>query len=160
MHLLDNELGKAGLLLEQVIQNTHDNAISTRALYKLALIKIKEKDFYGALHTLHRTHGKLQSKKKLSLYQYTEAIISLMKRKFTEGIMILSTIIEENVLKEYTHNCYLYRAYGYYAKGEYELSINDYKIASLINNLDKASEFNFSISQAIVKCNEDNYKEA
>lgn len=158
--LKKTELASSGLLLEQVIQNSYDISLTTRAICKLALIKIKEKDFYGALHTLHRTFGKMQSKKKLALYHYTEGVISLMKRKFIDGISLLTGLIEENILKEYTQSCYVYRAYGHYAKSEYLLAIKDYKSSLAYGELDKASEFNFLISQVVGLCGEKNYKKA
>lgn len=157
--VLENDLVQAALFLEQVIQNTQDSSLSCKALCKLALIRIREKDFYGALHTFHRTNGKLQSHQKLSLFRYTEGVISLMKRKFSEGISLLTVLINEGILKEYLNTCYLYRAYGHYAKGEYIESCKDYQTISK-NILDKASEFNFLISQAIIKCDQKEYNQA
>ena len=154
IHIIENEFDKASLLLEQVIQNSHDLNISNRAICKLASIKIKEKYFYEAVHTFNRAFGKFQSKRKRSLYDFTEAVISLMKKKYNESILNFSTIIKENILIEYIQNCYLYRAYAYYAKREYEWSCIDYKNASWISPLDKASEFNYLISQLICSYNE------
>lgn len=158
LKIRDNELIQSTLLLEQVIQNSNELTLSLKAICKLGLIKIKEKDFYGALHTFHRTNGKELSKRKQSLYQYTEAIVSLMKRKFNEGILIFNILIEENILKDYIISCFIYRAYGHYAKGDYPLAINDYLYASNYCVLDKASSFNYMISQAIVKSEANDFK--
>ena len=160
LYLNANDLASAGLLLEQVIQNSYDTSICTRALCKLALIKVKEKDFYGALHTLQRNFGKLQSRRKQSLYQYTEAVISLMKRKFSEGVSLLTSLIRENILTDYIRNCYVYRAYGYYAKGDYVLAIKDYKFSAALEQLDKASEFNYLMSQAVSLGEANDFKNA
>lgn len=159
VQLLQGDLIHSGLILEQVIQNTHDQMVNQKALCKLAMIKIREKDFYGALHTFQRITGKLQSKKKQSLFRYTEAVISLMKRKFSEGIILLSVLIEERVLTEYMNNCFVYRAYGYYATAEYKKCIDDYEIVKGTGELDKASEFNYTISKAILMA-KDNPKDA
>jgi predicted Zn-dependent protease len=145
----EGDYSEAALLLEEVTQYSTDPQISLRAICKIALIMLKERDYYGALHTFQRARGKLYSKNKKSLQEYTEAVVSLMKRKYSEGIKLLSNLLKEG-LKDYQTNCYIFRAYGFYASGHFTESIEDYTTASQSQVLDKASEFNFSISKGII----------
>lgn len=150
IHIKEGDLTQAGLFLEQITQYSQDQGISLRAICKIALIMIKERDYYGALHNFYRASGKLYSKNKRSLFQYTEAVVSLMKRKFSEGIKLLTILIEDNTLKDYIVSSLIFRAYGQYASGQYALCISDYTLALESQSLDKASEFNFSISKSII----------
>jgi tetratricopeptide (TPR) repeat protein len=154
------ELVQAGLSLEQVAHYTNDQQLCLRAICRLALIKIKERDFYGAIHTFQRVKLELNSAFKKSLFLFTESVLCLMKRKFTEGVELLSHLIESNSFTDYKHTCLLYRAYGYYSMGKYDKCLVDYKIAECSQVLDKASDFNFVISKGIVRVNEGSMKEA
>ena len=153
----EGDLTSAALMLEEVTQYSNDSHICLRAICKIALTMIKEKDYYGALHTFQRAKGKLYSRNKKNLLEYTEAVVALMKRKFAEGIKLLTALIEQG-LKDYLPNCFVFRAYGYYASGQYALSIEDYNTAMYSLVLDKASEFNFSISKGILAAKSNNAK--
>ena len=56
-------------------------------MYEIAKIKIEERDFYSAYHTLERSEFLDIDKKQLEKFKlYTEGVIFLMKRKFNEAL--------------------------------------------------------------------------
>ena len=149
---------EAALCFEQVLQSTEEKEFTNLCLYYLAVIKINERDFYGALHTFERSIGIGQSAELKSLHKYTEGVICLMKRKLEEGILIFSSILEGNdeSLKEYIGNCYENRAFAYFSLKKYDLAIEDYTSAKNFTNLVKASEFNLTVSEAVLQAKNTN----
>lgn len=149
---MDN-LTEAALCLEQVVKYDSSKKFSGAAIYDLGAIKIKQKDYYGAMHTFQRaTDTNVEIKQQKVLVNYVEAILTLMKRKFKEGTVLLSKLIKKNnpLIQEYIGNCYTFRGYAYAAQEIHEKAVKDLSVASKLQKLDSASEYNFYISQAIL----------
>ena len=146
-------LAEAALCLEQVVKYDSCKKFSGAAIYDLGAIKIKLKDYYGAMHTFQRaTDTNVEIKQQRILVSYVEAILTLMKRKFKDGSALLSKIIKNNhpLIQEYVGNCYTFRGYAYAAQELHEKATKDLAVASKMQKLDSASEYNYLISQAII----------
>lgn len=147
-------LTEAALCLEQVVKYDVDKKFTGAAIYDLGAIKIKQKDYYGAMHTFQRaTDTNVEIKQQKILVTYVEAILTLMKRKFADGAGLLSKIIKHNhpLIQEYIGNCYTFRGYAYAAQEFHDKATKDLSIASKMQKLDSASEYNYLISQALVQ---------
>ena len=157
--LSQENLTEAALCLEQVIKFDSPNKKYTgAAIYDLGAIKIKQKDYYGALHTFKRaTDIKLEVKEQKVLKSYVEAILCLMKRKYKEGITLVSRIIKKKhpLIQEYIGNCYCFRGYGYASIEKHEQAVRNLTSASKIQELDNASKFNLQVSSAILLAEKD-----
>ena len=152
--LSQENLTEAALCLEQVIKfDTTEKKYTGAAIYDLGAIKIKQKDYYGAMHTFKRASDiNLEVKEQKVLKGYVEAILSLMKRKFKEGISLLSRIIKKkhSLIQEYIGNCYSFRGYGYASIEKHEQAVRNLNSASKIQVLDNASKYNLQISSSIL----------
>lgn len=144
------EYSEAALCYEQAIKFDKDLKYTPACVLHLGAIKIREKDFYGALYTFKRTSEIKELKDQAVLKTYAESVIVMMKRKYKEGVTAFSKLIkkEYSILKEYQGNCYCYRAYGYTALNQHENALHDFKKANLYMELDKASKYNQKLSQA------------
>ena len=77
-----NILAEAALCLEQVVKYDTAKKYTGAAIYDLGAIKIKQRDYYGAMHTFQRaTDTNVEIKQQKILVTYVEAILTLMKRK-------------------------------------------------------------------------------
>jgi tetratricopeptide (TPR) repeat protein len=150
--LSQDNLTEAALCLEQVIKfDVHSRKYTGAAIYDLGAIKIKQKDYYGAMHTFKRASDiNVEVKEQKVLRGYVEAILLLMKRKFKEGISQLSRIIKkkEQPIQEYIGNCYAFRGYGYASLEKHDQAVRNLNNASKIQELDNASKYNLQISNA------------
>lgn len=152
MHFNSKQNTDAAICFEQVVQANKDPKAVNKALYYLVTIQISERDFYGALHTLERSLDIGQTHELKALHNYTEGVISLMKRKLEEGILIFTGILSSNEksLKDYIGDCYENRAFASFSLKQYEKALNDFKSAKLYKQVERASEFNIMLCDAIM----------
>lgn len=149
-----NALGQyteSALSYEQCLKYDINNEFQSKAVYNLGALKIRERDFYGALHTFQRCLKKKVREQKV-LEIYADAVISLMKREYKVGVKVFNRLIKakESVVEEYLQHCYCYRAYGYLALGFYDKCIQSLKKAASMSQLDKASLYNLELSNALL----------
>ena len=153
--LSQDQLVEASLCLEQVLKfDANEKKYTGAAIYNLGAIKIKQKDYYGAMYTFKRaTDLAHEVKEQKILKGYVDSILSLMKRKFKDGISLLSRIIKKKhpLIQEYIGNCYAFRGYGYASIENHEQAVKNLTTASKIQVLDNASKYNLTISSAILK---------
>ena len=153
-----NRITDAGLSLEQVIKYDSSKSFMGAAIYNLGAIKIKQRDYYGAMYTFKRgVDMKVEIEEQKVLKNYVEAILCLMKRNFKEGLNILTKIIKNKspLIQEYIGNCYAFRGYAHAALENHEKAVNDLTTASGLQVLDLSSEFNLIISKAILTSSKD-----
>lgn len=153
IYLKLENLSEAALCLEQVIKFDSDKKYSGAALFDLGSIRIKLRDYYGAVYTFKRaTDLKVSIKPQKILEKYVEAILTLTKRKFKEGSEILTKLIKKNhpVIQEYIGNCYALRGYAHTSLEMYEKAVKDLNKSAKFQKLDQASEYNLFISQAFL----------
>lgn len=146
-------LTEAALCLEQVVKFDSEKKFTGHAIFDLGVIKIKQKDYYGAIHTFKRASDmQIEIPHQKIMENYVEAILLLVKRKFKEGISLLSKIIKKNhpILSEYIGNCYTFRGFAHSAQEQHEKAAKDLNKAAKLQKLDSASKYNLLISQAIL----------
>jgi len=124
------------LHFEQVVKYQQNEIYAGNALFEIAKLKLKEKDFYEAYFNLKRALDSNFSSKRMQLYKdFTEGILYLIKRKIKKGVQILSDLLEilinnkeqkdKRMIEYLKHQVYIYRAYGYVAIEKYEVAIDD-----------------------------------
>ena len=142
----------AVLCFEQAFQGTSDQEIVNTCIFYLGTIKLNERDFYGALHTFERTKPEHQTPELKALNKYTDGVISLMKRKLDESIHIFTEIISENEksLKIYLGASFENRGFAYFSLKNYRCALDDLLAAKKHCRIEKASEFNIILCEAIL----------
>jgi tetratricopeptide (TPR) repeat protein len=142
----------AVLCFEQVIQGNNDSELVNKSLLHIGKLKIKERDFYGALHTFERSVELGQSKELKAFHKYTEGVICLMKRKLEEGIQIFTEIIStsEPFLHDFLGESYENRGFAYFSLKNYKAALEDFKKSASLKVIEKASEFNMTVSEALL----------
>ena len=155
---------EASLAFEQAIKHDgEEKTLTAAAIFQLGLIKIRQKDFYGAMFTLRRARdAKTQSKDQQTLKTYAEAVLSLMKRKFKEGIALLSKLIKRKsvILSEFEASLFAYRGYGLSALQKHAKAVKDFRACQQVKELDSATNYNKAISQGIVASETSDYEKA
>ena len=143
---------EAALCFEQVIKGIEDPEIINSAVCYIGKIKIKERDFYDALHTFERGIKNCITPEQKILHLYTEGVICLMKRKLEEGVNIFTNLLKSNdpILKEFQGNCYENLGFAYFALSKYDKASNMLTQAKKYITVDKSSEFNHILSDAIL----------
>ena len=152
IYIDQHKLTDAALCFEQVIQGNSDFDLANQSLLNLGCIKIKERDFYGALHTFERSLESGQTKELKAFHNYTEGVICLMKRKLEEGISVFSDIIAEKepILKDFFGECYENRAFAQFSLRNYKAALEDFKEAKTLKKIEKASKFNMVVCEALL----------
>ena len=142
---------EATLSYEQCIKYDYDTDFTSKSLFNVGALKIRERDFYGALHTFQRcTKNKTHEQRVLEAF--SEAVISLMKREYKDGIKVFNKLIKskDQAIEEHISSCYCYRAYGYLAINCYDKAILSLKKAGFNKSLDKASLYNQELAYALL----------
>lgn len=145
------ELNEAALSYEQCIKYDKELEYFSRSVCNLGAIKIRERDFYGAIHTFQRcTKGKMKEQKILEVF--ADAVILLMKKDYKSGIKVFNKLLssKEPVIEEYFYNCYCFRAYGYLALSSFDKCLQSLAKAENLKPLDKASIYNRELSHALI----------
>lgn len=152
LYLNQHKYTDAVICFEQVIKGSNDPELMNQSLLQIGKLQIKERDFYGALHTFERSIEIGQTKELKSFHKYTEGVICLMKRKLDEGIEIFNEIIEgnEGFLVDHLADCYENRGFAYFSNRNYKAALDDLKISKKMKRLEKASEFNMIVSEALL----------
>lgn len=141
---------EAFLSFEQVLKYDTEANYTDEAIFHLTSIKVRQRDFYGASHTLSRVVSKGQNLGDLELY--VEAVLNLMKRKFKEGARSLSKVIKSSssVLAEYVSASYAYRGYGYACLDKLQDAVQDFDHVMKEGKLDKVTAFNRCLCKGLL----------
>lgn len=147
----------------------HVNEVySGHALFEIAKIRLKDKDFYEAYFNIRRALDINFTSKKMQIYKdFTEGVLYLIKRKIKKGVQILTDLLEvltnntdekDQKMRDYlTHQSLIYRSYGYVAIEKYEYAIEDINKAKKINKVDSASVYNKLLGKGILKMDNEEY---
>ena len=86
---------------EQVAKYPEQEFYSGNALFQIAKLRLRQKDYYEAFHCLKRAADNNFSSKRLTMYKdFTEGVIYLIKRKIKKGVQILSDLLEILINKD------------------------------------------------------------
>lgn len=157
--LLLNHYEDCELFLEKTAQDTLNQTLSSRAVYKLAFLKQKQSDFYGSYNTLYRKSLSLKSFTKKCLSKYIEATYRVIQNNFSEAIDLFTELINLKSKYPTLFTCLVLRAFSYFSNNCFEQAIDDFQEARMIEELDNSSEFNYRMAQAMKKYTDKNYAE-
>lgn len=144
---------RAVVILEEVINLNTNDSLTLKSLHDIALIRMEERDVYQAYHTLDRlermpTNVPYFTKAKIFL----EGAISMVKKKYLEGVEFLSKLInDEDLHVELRPLVYSYRAYGHFCLGSIEEAINDYETLQKDNHMSECDDYNLLLCKGILK---------
>eukprot|EP00350_Pseudokeronopsis_sp_OXSARD2_P006781 CAMPEP_0170566124 /NCGR_PEP_ID=MMETSP0211-20121228/79635_1 /TAXON_ID=311385 /ORGANISM="Pseudokeronopsis sp., Strain OXSARD2" /LENGTH=392 /DNA_ID=CAMNT_0010887207 /DNA_START=2076 /DNA_END=3254 /DNA_ORIENTATION=- len=156
------------LHFEQVVKYQQNEIYAGNALFEIAKLKLKEKDFYEAYFNLKRALDSNFSSKRMQLYKdFTEGILYLIKRKIKKGVQILSDLLEilinnkeqkdKRMIEYLKHQVYIYRAYGYVAIEKYEVAIDDINKAKKLGKVCQASVYNKLLGKGILRMDHEDF---
>ena len=78
-----------------MVKSQANEVYSGNALFEIAKLRLKDKDFYEAYFNLKRAIDSNFSSKRLQLYKdFTEGVLYLIKRKIKKGVQILADLLE------------------------------------------------------------------
>lgn len=105
---IENEQSKqtdAILHFEQVAKYPDQEFYFGNALFQIAKLRLRQKDYYEAYHCLKRATDNNFTSKRLAMYKdFTEGVLYLIKRKIKKGVQILSDLLEILVNKDKDSN--------------------------------------------------------
>jgi len=89
------------LHFEQVAKYPEQEFYAGNALFQIAKLRLRQKDYYEAYYCLKRATDNNFSSKRMTMYKdFTEGVLYLIKRKIKKGVQILSDLLEILVNKE------------------------------------------------------------
>lgn len=88
----------------------------------------------------------------MALKQYAEAVLNMMKRKYKQGINVLSALIKNRTasIREYIGCCYSYRGFGYAAIENHSKAVKDFARSAKYAELDRATIYNRLVSDGVL----------
>jgi len=100
----ENEHSKqtdAILHFEQVAKFPDQEFYYGNAMFQIAKLRLRQKDYYEAFHCLKRAADNNFTSKRLAMYKdFAEGVLYLVKRKIKKGVQILSDLLEILVNKD------------------------------------------------------------
>ncbi|CAD8053664.1 unnamed protein product [Paramecium sonneborni] len=144
---------EALLCFEQAIKHNNSKKAVTKSLYEIAKMKIEQRDFYAAYHTLNRSSMLDTEKTYLEKFRlFTEAVIFLMKRKFQESMLNFQEIQNNHQLNDFLKPLfYAYRAYGHFCLSKHQKALDDYKYLLEIQQAESSVHYNKFLCEGILK---------
>lgn len=89
------------LHFEQVAKYPDQEFYYGNAMFQIAKLRLKQKDYYQAFYCLKRASDNNFQSKRLTMYKdFTEGVLYLVKRKIKKGVQILSDLLEILLNKE------------------------------------------------------------
>jgi tetratricopeptide (TPR) repeat protein len=101
---IENQISKkeeAILHFEQVAKYPEHEYFAGNALFQIAKLRLRNKDFYEAYFSLKRAADNNFASKRMQHYKdFTEGVLHLIKRKIKKGVQILTDLLEVLINKE------------------------------------------------------------
>ncbi|CAK74957.1 unnamed protein product (macronuclear) [Paramecium tetraurelia] len=144
---------EALLCFEQAIKHNNSKKAVTKSLYEIARMKLEQRDFYAAYHTLNRSSMLDTEKSYLEKFKlFTEAVIFLMKRKFQDSMLNFQEIQNNHQLNDFLKPLfYAYRAYGQFCLSKHQKALDDYKYLLEIQPAESSVHYNKFLCEGILK---------
>ena len=128
LNKLQGECEQAILNYEQAIKINQSETATLKSIHDITLIRIHEKDIYSAYATIDRLEkipDSLGYLKNLKLF--LEGAVSMIKRKFEDGLSSLDKISDTGDLHESIRPLRLsYKAYGLFCLGKIQVALDIY----------------------------------
>ena len=156
------EQSEAVLSYEQAIKQNNSRKGVTKSLLEIAKSKIHQRDFYAAYYTLQRAqHLDVDEDAVSKMTLFTEGVVFLMKRKYSEGVNNLTMLINNHQLGDYLRSLvFVYRAYGYICLAKYQKALNDLTYISNIQELESGDRYNKIICEGIILSQQNIFEKA
>lgn len=150
------------MIFEEVVGLNLSEPTTLKAIHEIALMRIEERDIYQAYYTLDRLDNIPKSVGYLyKARQFLEGAISMVKKKFKEGIEHLDPLIDDQELDpQLRPMVYSYRAYGNFAEGNIDAALKDYTHLKSKNQLMPGDEYNVLLCEGILAANESRWNTA
>jgi len=101
---IENQISKreeAILHFEQCAKYPERDYYAGNALFQIAKLRIRNKDYYEAYFSLKRASDNKFVSKRMQMYKdFTEGVLYLIKRKIKKGVQILTDLLEILIKKE------------------------------------------------------------
>lgn len=158
----NHDFKSAVMTFEEVINLNLSESTTLKAIHEVALIRIEERDIYQAYYTLDRLDNIPKSVGYLyKARQFLEGAISMVKKKFKEGLEHLDALVDDEELDPQLRPLVLsYRAYGNFAEGHIETALKDYSKLKTQNQLSVGDEYNVLLCEGILAANESRWNTA
>ena len=129
--------------------DNNQSELTGNALFEIAKIRVKEKDFYEASFNLQRAQGLKFEARGMKTYKiFSDSVIDLMKSNPESAVKALTGLVDSNSVRGYLHPLiYLYRAYGFVYLEKYEKALKDYVKAGHIKNQSSSSSYQQSAKE-------------
>lgn len=158
----NKDFKKAVLTFEEVISLNLNESTTLKSIHEIALIRIEERDIYQAYYTLDRLDsippnvGYLQKSK-----TFLEGAISMVKKKFKEGLEYLDKLVNEEDLDKLLKPLVLsYRAFGNFSEGNIQAALADYNTLKSRHQLTAGDEYNLLLCEGILAANDSRWNTA
>jgi tetratricopeptide (TPR) repeat protein len=128
----------------------------------MSLIYVEQRDMYAAYFALDRIDDiPEQLTYLIKAKTFMSGAISLIKKKYTEGIDMMNKVVHEEELAEILKPLVLsYRAYGYFCTGEIENALGDYKELEKKYTIVGGDLINLYLCHGVLSTNQRKFKEA
>lgn len=156
------DYSNAIIVFEQAIKLNQSESATAKSLHEMALIHVIQKDMYAAYFALDRIEEIPESMVWLiKSQQFLSGAISLIKKKYTEGIDKMNEVKDCEELEAVLRPMVLsYRAYGYFCTGEIQKAVDDYKELETKYKIEGGDVINMYLSQGILCTNNKSFKDA
>ncbi|OMJ86093.1 hypothetical protein SteCoe_12449 [Stentor coeruleus] len=160
----------------KIEQNDFYGAYSTLARKKAEVVALNQKQTLTSIqnhlkkadflmkkpsdYIFNSNNISMVSRSKYLHEKYAESMFAIVQQHFPEALEHFNSLLSENPPKDLLYKCYIYRAFGYFSLYRIEESYSDYTYAGEIKKLDRSSNFNYKISQALIEYNKKNYSSA
>jgi tetratricopeptide (TPR) repeat protein len=146
-----DQVSEATLCLEQAIKFDVSQEHSTTAILMLGQFRLKQHDYYGALHTLQRAEGN-SSQDINTLMAFTDGVMGLVRRNFAQSIETFTKLIKDSpsTLKPFMYDCYANRAFANASCMQILRSLNDVVKCCQAQPLDKVARYNAAILKGFI----------
>lgn len=143
---------QAILQYEQAIKLNTSETATLKAIHDIALIRIEEKDIYSAYSTIDRLDEIPNSALYLqNLKIFLEGAVSMIKKKFDEGIGYLDKIISLSDIHDSVKPLIIsYKAYGEFSLGKIEGALNGYEALEQMQSCSKSDSYNKDLCLGIL----------
>lgn len=138
--------------MEEVINLNLSESTTLKALHEIMLIRVEERDIYQAYYTLDRLEDLQRGPSYLmKAKQFLEGAVSMMKKKYREGLGFLDDLVDEPDLHDQLKPLvWSYRAYGNFHEGSVETAAKDYRALKDKGLAMESDEYNLELCTGVL----------
>lgn len=170
MYAMQGKLEDARSILEFIVHLSKAGAlIINKAIFWVTILKCKENDYYGALHTIKNIENAPEYYSPLELL--INAAISTIKQKYEESIELIDSLFsqidkedrvrnEESIEINLLNSMLGFKAYSLIMLGKSDRAISAFALLETKQSLAPHDEFNYFLGKAIEAVRSKEYEES